>query len=332
MVTEPVQNDADDPAIWINKDRPEASLILATDKVAKPNGGLYVFDLNGRVVHRISELDRPNNVDVEYGFKLNDGVVDLAVVTERKANRLRIYAIKKDGSLIDVSGATTVFEGQSGSASEPMGIGLFKRKSDNKIFAIVGRKSGPSGSYLWQYELNANGHKIDLKKVREFGQFSGEGEIEAICVDDDENRVYYADEGYGIRIAIADPDTPNANSDLGSIATQKKEGDWEGIAVYAPRPGQGYLVITEQIPGNSKMYVYDRKPTPDSKPIAVIFGGADSTDGLDVASGNFGEQFPRGMLIAMNSSGKNFFMYDMRDVIKSIAKSNANSGSRLLKF
>ena len=38
-----VVNDPDDPAIWINKEKPSESLIIGTDKPI--GGGLYAFDL-----------------------------------------------------------------------------------------------------------------------------------------------------------------------------------------------------------------------------------------------------------------------------------------------
>ncbi|TVQ40440.1 MAG: phytase, partial [Spirochaetaceae bacterium] len=61
-----------------------------------------------------------------------------------------------------------------------MGIGLYKRPSDGEIFAIVSRKSGPSGSYLWQYRLHDDGTgQVVGTHVRSFGLFSGSGEIEA---------------------------------------------------------------------------------------------------------------------------------------------------------
>ena len=64
-----------------------------------------------------------------------------------------------------------------------MGIALYKRPGDGAIFAIVSRKSGPSGSYLWQYRLEVRNGALTAAKVRQFGRFSGAKEIEAIAVD-----------------------------------------------------------------------------------------------------------------------------------------------------
>ena len=49
IITEKVRSDSDDPAIWFNKEDPAKSFILGTDKGNDTlDGGLYVFDLNGK--------------------------------------------------------------------------------------------------------------------------------------------------------------------------------------------------------------------------------------------------------------------------------------------
>lgn len=89
VVTEKVIFDTDDPAIWINPADPAASLILGTDK--ETNGGIYAFDLNGHIVRKVLGLQRPNNIDIAYGFMLAGKAVDIAVVTERETKKLRFF-------------------------------------------------------------------------------------------------------------------------------------------------------------------------------------------------------------------------------------------------
>ena len=55
VVTEPVKFDTDDPAIWLHPTDPAQSLIIGTDK--DENGGLYVFDLNGKIILEKSVLN-----------------------------------------------------------------------------------------------------------------------------------------------------------------------------------------------------------------------------------------------------------------------------------
>ena len=77
--TAQVPNDPDDPAIWIHPTDPSKSLIFGTDKVPA-KGGLYVFGLDGSQKAAFTPLDRPNNVDVAYGFNLNGRRIDIAEI------------------------------------------------------------------------------------------------------------------------------------------------------------------------------------------------------------------------------------------------------------
>lgn len=90
--------DADDPAIWVHPSQPQHSLVLGTLK----NGGLAAYALDGATVQRVpapaapSADDAPgrfNNVDIVEGFRLGGTRVDLAVVTDRGRDTLRIYRI-----------------------------------------------------------------------------------------------------------------------------------------------------------------------------------------------------------------------------------------------
>jgi 3-phytase len=96
--TAQVSDDPDDPAIWIHLTDAAASLIIGTNKVQAPNGALVVFGLDGAVRQTVAGLDRPNNVDIEYGLKLGEGTIDVAVTTERLKSQLRVFRIAPDGS------------------------------------------------------------------------------------------------------------------------------------------------------------------------------------------------------------------------------------------
>src|SRR5687767_15312603 len=187
--TVPLANDPDDPAIWVHPTDPSRSLILGTMKVAAPAGAIVVFGMDGQIRQVISGIDRPNNIDVEYGLQLGGRRTDIAVATERLARQLRLFRIDPaEGRLIDLGGIP-ILEGQAGEAGAPMGIGLYRRPRDGALFAIVAPKEGPREGYLWQYRLfDAGGGRLEAKFVRRFGTFSAtsvreENEIEAVAVD-----------------------------------------------------------------------------------------------------------------------------------------------------
>ncbi len=310
VATGQVGDDPDDPAIWVNPADPARSLVVGTNKVKAPRGALVVFGLDGKILQTIANLDRPNNVDIEYGLMVGGEPADIAVLTERLQHRLRIFRIPRDGgALVDISagGGAPVLAGETGERSEPMGIALYKRPRDGAIFAIVSPKTGPAADYLWQYRLEDDGTgRVEAAFVRRFGSFSGKKEIEAVAVDDALGYVYYADEGDGIHKWHADPDHPDAARELAHFGRTEFAADHEGIAIYARPDGTGYIVCTDQLDGSSHYHLYRRegepgRPHDHAKMIKCVRGGADATDGIEVTSAALGPQFPNGMLAAMNS-------------------------------
>jgi len=339
--TAAVAHDPDDPAIWLHPTDPSRSLILGTDKIEE-KGGLYVFALDGALRQRIGPLDRPNNVDVEYNVQLGERRADIAVLTERNQQRLRVFEIPPEGPpLRDLAPAgLPVLEGQVGGASEPMGIALYKRPSDESVFAIVSPKTGAASDYLWQYRLALDGQgRIAARFVRRFGAFAHAaaqreetGEIEAVAVDDDLGYVYYSDERYGIRKYHADPDAPQAERELAAFGLQGYEGDREGLAIYATGPRTGYIVVSDQISRRSRLRIYRREGSPANPhehiEVSSVLTASDATDGIEATSRPL-PGFPRGLLVMMNSRGKNFLLYSLAGVVGEFTTTAPVPDSRL---
>jgi len=325
VVTEKVKWDTDDPAIWINEEDPAKSLILGTDK--DDDGAIYVYDLDGKIIEEktIRNIVRPNNIDVRYGFMLNGKEVDIAVATERGKNSIRLFSLP-DMKIID-NGGIEVFVGEEFNA--PMGVSLYKRPNDGAMFAIVGRKKGPSGSYLWQYLLEDDGTgNIKGTVVRKFGLYSGIKEIESIAVDDQLGYVYYSDEQYGIRKYLADPNASNADKELGIIYTQDYQDDNEGISIYNVDDETGYILVSDQ--SANRFRIYQREGTPaeididdpeDNVParphlhklIKIVDVSTNNSDGSDITSVALGNKFPSGLFVAM-SDDKTFHLYNWSDI------------------
>jgi 3-phytase len=260
--------------------------------------------------------------------------VDIAVVTERKQQRLRAFAIPADGGMLTdlVPDGLPILEGQTGEESEPMGLALYKRPRDGAVFAIVAPKTGGRTDYLWEYRIagstgstgsagSAGSGTLSATFVRRFGAFSrlgavpGEiGEIEAVVVDDELGYVYYSDERAGIRKYYADPDRPDAARELALFGTSDYRGDREGLAIYTQPSGTGFIVSSDQIEGGTRVHVYRRegasgRPHDHSEVVAVVPTVSDETDGLEVTPRPL-PGFPHGVVVMMNSGAKNFLIYD----------------------
>ncbi|UKB86385.1 phytase [Chryseobacterium sp. MEBOG06] len=304
VITETVVHDTDDPAIWINPTDPSKSIIIGTDK--DTNGGLYAFDLNGKIVNKVLGLKRPNNVDIEYGFVLKGKKTDLAAVTERETNKVKLYTLPE----LKEVGEFSVFDGEA--ERGPMGISMYKNSKTGDIFAVVGRKSGPKDSYLWQYKLSEKNGSITGEVVRKFGKYSGLKEIESIAVDDEMGYIYYSDEQFGVHKYYADP--AKGNEELLVFGNGDFKSDVEGISIYPTSEKTGYILVSNQ--QNDTFNVYLRE-NPAKGRIAEIPVSTLESDGSEVTSVNLGPKFPKGVFVAM-SNGRVFHFYDWRIIEKKI--------------
>ncbi len=311
-ITETTLTDTDDPAIWINHKNKDSSLIIGTDKDPE-NGGLYAFDLQGKIQRTALGLKDANNVDIAYGFKLHERKVDIAVTTERHRHRIRVFSLPSLKA-ID-GGGIPVFAEDKKEYRQPMGIALYTRPSDHAIFAIVGRKKGPQNGYLEEYLLEADDKgRIKGKLVRKFGKYSGKKEIESIAVDNELGYVYYSDEKAGIRKYYADP--KKGNKELAFFGQNDFKRDIEGIAIYKLTDSTGYIIVSDQqacrfnvYPRRGKGKNHNEYKKIVSVPLSTIF-----TDGAEVTSTSL-PNYPHGLFVAM-SDDKTFQYYRWIDIAK----------------
>ncbi len=145
---------ADDPAIWRNDADPGRSLVVATAK----EGGLRVYGLDASLVQTVAppspaaEDDAPgrfNNVDLVTGLRTPSGRADVAVVSDRGNDRLRIYRVdpsQPGGPLKDVTdpGAAPVFSSGQAEINEQRtayGLATWQDRSTGRSYALVSRRN-----------------------------------------------------------------------------------------------------------------------------------------------------------------------------------------------
>lgn len=313
VITETTLNDTDDPAIWVNPKDASQSIIFGTDK--ETNGGIYAFDLQGKIIEAktIRNIERPNNVDLTYNFTLTDSTkTDIIAFTEREKNQVRVFSVP-DMQPLDGGGFKVFTDVTQPDFQAPMGIAIYHAPVSDKVYLIVGRKTGPKENYLYQYELVSNASGVQLHLVRKFGKFSGKKEIEAIAVDNEMGFIYYSDEQHGVRKYYADPEKGNAEISL--FGTTDFESDIEGIAIAKTGAESGYLIISDQQRG--LFNVYDRKTNAF---ITAVNLTTLETDGCDVVTTPLGSTFPKGIFVAMNDA-KNFYVYDFGKLEQAILNS-----------
>lgn len=314
-----VNHDTDDPAIWINPEDASKSLIIGTDKGGETgDGGLFVFDLKGKLIDSIRPLKRPNNVDVAYGLILGGKKVDIAVCTERLSKTIRVFTLP-DLKAVD-KGGLQVFVNEVDSLRDPMGIALYTNPADQKIYAIVGRKTGPTdGSYLWQYLLADDGKgNVKATLVRKFGNYSGKKEIESIAVDNELGFIYHSDEQHGIHKSYAHPDSSNV--ELALFGQGDFTEDIEGISIYKFDDGTGYILVSDQQANRFNIYPREGSKENGNQHQRIVYVNTSTveSDGNEVTSTAL-PGFPHGLFVAM-SDDKTFQFYTWESIARDTLK------------
>jgi 3-phytase len=315
VVSVPVKHDSDDPAIWVDRKNPVNSLVLGTDKDA--DGALYVFGLDGRArTERVVRgLQRPNNVDIAYDVMLGGRKVDVAIVTERLAHRLRVFTLP-DMVPVD-GGGIPVFESER--ARDVMGIATYTHPVDGALFAIVSRSNqfAPSEGYLHQYRLVDDGTGT-LRGVftRAFGEWSGRKEIEALSVDAVSGRVYASDETFAVRVYAADPRIEVGQQELARLGETGFARDHEGTAVLR-RPGEvPLLFVSDQQAGELRVFAVPDGAAPSY--FGRIRYSATETDGIDLTATPL-PGFPGGLAVAMTDD-RTFHFYDLDELLRAMQR------------
>lgn len=303
IISEKVSHDSDDPAIWVNQQDPSQSIIFGTDK--NTDGAVYAFNLNGEIVEEktITPLNRPNNIDIEYDFKINDStVVDVLAISERGKKQVRLFSVP-DMKPLDGGGFPVFEDEENPEYLYPMGISLYSSPLDQSLYVIVGRKDGPKENYLYQYKLVVKEDTVSLQLSRKFGKYSGAKEIEAIAVDDELGYVYYSDETFGIRKYFAEPS--KGSTEVACFGQGTFKEDNEGIAIAAYDGGEGYVIVSNQQAGTFN--VFSRKENQFIKELNL---NTKETDGCEIVTVSLNNTFKNGIFVAMNNE-RNFYFYDV---------------------
>lgn len=152
---------ADDPAIWVHPTNSARSLVVGTAK----EGGLRVYNLSGGLVQSIAAPSAPgpedspgrfNNVDLLYGVRIGGATVDLAVVSDRGRDTLRIYRINPAGGstpLTDVTDASVplVYAANAAEVNDQRtayGLATWKDRATGRLYALASQRHETSVALL----------------------------------------------------------------------------------------------------------------------------------------------------------------------------------------
>lgn len=281
---------ADDPAIWIHPKDPAKSTIIGTNK----KSGLAVYNLKGEQLHFYNS-GKPNNVDVRYGFPLNDNeLIDLVATANRSNNRIEVYTVNnKTRGLILISDSLWI-----SNLDEVYGFSLYASPVDDSFYAFVNSKDG--NIEQWLLSSDSTGI-ISGKLVR---NLSLDSQVEGMVADDELGYIFVGEETGGIWKFHAEPDSSKkaVKLNLSDTSNQLIEYDIEGLTLYYSDNHKGYLIASSQ--GNNSFAVFKRKAPHNYLGSFKIntndIDGAEETDGIDVTHHSLGADYPGGLFVVQD--------------------------------
>lgn len=301
-----IEDAADDPAIWIDYENPENSLIIGTDKKA----GLYVYDLNGQVVD-FGSYGNENNVDLRQNLTGDGfgGYDTLIASTNRTKNAVDIITLREGGKLELLESYPT--------RVEPYGLCVGLPNDKDAFRVLVNYKDGlveVTDVTFENGQMNAE-RQYDLKLP---------SQLEGCVIDDQAQEMFIGEEMGGVwRYPMSDPVGKGVlQAPLGEETGLV--GDLEGMDIYVTPENRKILVTSSQ--GDFTYVAFEIMP--DSlkprKKFRIVdntedgVDGVQETDGLAVTNVPLSSDFPKGILIVQDGENEggfqNFKIVDWRSV------------------
>ena len=314
---------ADDPAVWVNEEDPEASLIVATNKLR----GFVVYGLDGAVVST-SDAGRVNNVDLRDGVHVGGEEKIVVAATNRTTETIDVLALDPDSGeltpLVDAPIAPDFDE-------EPYGLCLYRSAASGDLYVFANDRGGA----VEQWRLDNDGTGLSGTRVRSWAVGS---QTEGCVADDANGWLFIGEEEVGIWRYGAEPGAPpEERVAVDRVGVGEPQGGHlassvEGLSIYVPRaggPDDGFLVASSQ--GNHTYVVYDRAPQHAYRGTfrvgeAGAVDGVEDTDGLHVVSAPLGPRYPMGLLVVQDGINfardervnQNFKLVSWQDVLDAL--------------
>ncbi len=294
---------ADDPAIWRNRADPARSLVIGTDKKA----GIHVYDLTGKRVS-FTPAARLNNVDLrESGGRVIAAASDRADVAQAHVS---LFTLDTSTRRLVPIGRYPVGSG------EAYGMCLWTRARDKALFGFVVLKDGR----IDQVTIDVSGPSPRVTTVRSMTVAT---QAEGCVVDDRTGLLYVAEEDVGLWRFAADPTAPTTATPIAQVDGKTLVADAEGLALAPSGRTGGYLVASSQ--GDNAYTLYRLPNVTYAGRFRINGGGHDGTsdtDGIELALGDFGPDYPKGLFVAQDGDNapdtQNFKYASWAQVLKAL--------------
>lgn len=298
---------ADDPAVWVNEAAPEASLIVATNKVR----GFVVYGLDGAIV-ATSDVGRVNNVDLRDGVDVGGQRTIVVAATNRTTETIDVLALDPETRSLTPLLDTPI---RPDFGDEPYGLCLYRPAAGGDVYVFANDLDGA----VEQWRLDDSGGGASGLSGTRVRSWQVGSQTEGCVADDVNGWLFIGEEEVGVWRYGAGPDASTTERfavdrvGVGEPGGGHLAASVEGLAIYAPPgggPGDGYLLASSQ--GNNTYVVYDRAPPHAYRGTFRVGGStgaagggeavdsAEDTDGLHVVSVPVGPGYPRGLLVVQD--------------------------------
>lgn len=222
---------ADDPAIWLNWENPEQTLILGTNK----KGGLQVLNLDGSLVDYLA-VGNLNNVDLRLNPYRKGWSNAIAVATQRDPSRLALFFL--NGSNLAVTHIRSI----ETRLKDPYGLCMYM-EDVSTLYVIANSKEGT----FIQYEISRD---YSLHEVRTWNTAT---QPEGCVVDDELDRIYIGEEEHGIWEMDARPNSRANLKPFVDLSHESLVADIEGIALAGTKE-ERILIVSSQGSNSFSMF------------------------------------------------------------------------------
>lgn len=291
---------ADDPAIWRNRAQPAQSLIVATDKRA----GLHLYDLTGKRID-FTASPRLNNVDLRDGVRIAGTPAVLVAASDRADEahaKMALFRLDTVARRLVPLASVPVGPG------EAYGMCLWTRAQDGALFGFVVMKDGR----IDQMAFDLSGAVPTATRVRSLKLGT---QSEGCVADDRTGRLYVSEEDVGLWGFDADPAGSATPEPLVKVDGVRLFADAEGMALAPAGRRGGYLMVSSQ--GDNSYALYRLPDMRFAGRFRIGDGridGTSETDGIDLIVGDFGPDYPAGLLVVQDGDNapatQNFKLVD----------------------
>jgi len=295
---------ADDPAIWVNPRNGAASLIMATDKKA----GLYVYGLDGKV-RSFVKAGLVNNVDLIDMDRF--GVIVIASDRNDVTKALlQVYRLNTTTAALEPLGAV------AGGAGEAYGVCLMRNASTLHAFSVL--KEGN----IEQVAITFANGTVSGSIVRSMKLAT---QTEGCVVDPRSRTLYVGEEDRGIWAFDSRADGPTEGQLVAPVDGKQLVADVEGLALMPVGSRDGWLIASSQ--GDNAYALYELPSMTPAGRFRIAqgnMGATQETDGIAIARGNFGLDYPDGLFVAQDGdnapAAQNFKLVSWRDVLRALRR------------